>query len=103
VPSDAITPFGLKICHMAEYSPPDMAAVKKLPCDYERRVLHQEDFAELYLPQWSNALCKKRKHPDVLGVGAYDNGKLIGLAGCSADCRMINKTAAGFHWRLLLF
>ena len=23
---------------------------------------------------------------DVLGVGAYDNGKLVGLAGCSADC-----------------
>ena len=21
-----------------------------------------------------------------MGVGAYDNGKLIGLAGCSADC-----------------
>ena len=26
---------------------------------------------------------------DVLGVGAYDNGKLIGLAGCSADCEMM--------------
>ena len=23
---------------------------------------------------------------DVLGVGAYDGGRLIGLAGCSADC-----------------
>ena len=22
----------------------------------------------------------------MLGVGAYDDGKLIGLAGCSADC-----------------
>ena len=22
----------------------------------------------------------------MLGVGAYDNGKLVGLAGCSADC-----------------
>ena len=26
---------------------------------------------------------------DVLAVGAYDNGKLIGLAGCSADCEMM--------------
>ena len=29
---------------------------------------------------------EKRKHLDVLGVGAYDGDKLIGLAGCSADC-----------------
>ena len=25
----------------------------------------------------------------MLGVGAYDDGKLIGLAGCSADCEMM--------------
>ncbi len=23
---------------------------------------------------------------DILGVGAYEGGRLIGLAGCSADC-----------------
>lgn len=40
----------------------------------------------MYLPQWSNALCEKRKNLDVLGVGAYEDGKLVGLAGCSADC-----------------
>ena len=50
------------------------------------RVLCREDFSELYLPEWSNALCEKRKELDVLGVGAYDNGRLVGLAGCSADC-----------------
>jgi GNAT superfamily N-acetyltransferase len=83
---ELLSPFGQKICFMAEYFLPDVAAVKALPCDYELRILHQEDFAELYLPQWSNALCEKRKHLDVLGVGAYDDGKLIGLAGCSADC-----------------
>lgn len=48
--------------------------------------MYQEDFAELYTDEWSNALCKERKDKDVLAVGAYDNGKLIGLAGCSADC-----------------
>ena len=25
----------------------------------------------------------------MLAIGAYDNGKLIGLAGCSADCEMM--------------
>ena len=86
---DMLRPFNQKICFMAEYFLPDVDAVKELPCDYELRVLHQEDFGELYLPQWSNALCETRKHLDVLGVGAYDSGKLIGLAGCSADCEMM--------------
>ena len=86
---EMLRPYGQKICFMAEYFLPDVDAVKELPCDYELRVLHQEDFTSLYLPQWSNALCEDRKHLDVLGVGAYDNGKLIGLAGCSADCEMM--------------
>ena len=83
---ELLAPYGLKTCFMAEYFLPDVDALKELPCPYELRILHQEDFNDLYLPQWSNALCEKRKELDVLGVGAYDNGKLIGLAGCSADC-----------------
>ncbi len=86
---ELLRPFGQKICFMAEYFLPDVDALRELPCDYELRVLYQQDFASLYLPQWSNALCEKRKQLDVLGVGAYDNGKLIGLAGCSADCEQM--------------
>ena len=71
---------------MAEYFLPDMSSLRPLDCPYELRILEQKDFADLYLPQWSNALCEGRKHLDVLGVGAYDNGRLIALAGCSADC-----------------
>ena len=56
---------------------------------YEIRLLTQPDFADLYLPEWSNALCEKRKHLDVLCVGAYDGDKLVGLAGCSADCEQM--------------
>lgn len=83
---EIVKPCGLRVCFMAEYFLPDVTKVTPQPCDYELRVLHQRDFAELYRPEWSNALCEKRKELDVLGVGAYDNGKLIGLAGCSADC-----------------
>ncbi len=66
---------------------PDIGAVfsAELSCPYETRVLHPEDFTDLYVPVWSNALCEARKELDMLGVGAYDGGKLIGLAGCSAD------------------
>ena len=84
--SQILEPHGLKICFMAEYYLPDLAQLKAQPCDYELRVLHQQDFGELYTAQWSNALCEKRKELDVLAVGAYDGEKLIGLAGCSADC-----------------
>ena len=83
---ELLQPHGQKVCFMAEYFLPDMDQLRPLPCPYELRVLHQEDFRDLYTPDWSDALCEKRKELDVLGVGAYHNGKLIGLAGCSADC-----------------
>ena len=83
---EIVKPYGLRVCFMAEYFLPDVTKISPQPCDFELRVLRQPDFAALYTPEWSNALCEKRKELDVLGVGAYDNGKLIGLAGCSADC-----------------
>ena len=84
--NDRLTEKGYRVCFMAEYYLPDVDRIPELSCGYELRVLTQEDFSELYLPEWSNALCKERKHLDVLGIGAYEQGKLVGLAGCSADC-----------------
>ena len=84
--NDALIKKGQKICFMAEYFLPDTDVLRPLECPYEIRTLTKEDFASLYLPEWSNALCKERSHLDVLGVGAYDDGRLVGLAGCSADC-----------------
>lgn len=71
---------------MAEYYLPDVDKLQQIPCEYEMRILEAPDFANLYRPEWSNALYEDRKELDVLGVGAYDRDKLIGLAGCSADC-----------------
>ncbi|WP_440895446.1 GNAT family N-acetyltransferase [Amphibacillus sp. Q70] len=71
---------------MAEYLLPDITELKEKDCLYDLKVLEQENFGDLYHDNWSNALCEKRKHLDVLGVGAYDKEKLIGLAACSADC-----------------
>ncbi|WP_455716014.1 GNAT family N-acetyltransferase [Anaerosporobacter sp.] len=84
--NDALQEHNLRICFMAEYFLPDMDRLEELPCEYETRVLTQKDFTDLYISEWSNALCKDRKELDVLGVGAYDNDVLIGLAACSADC-----------------
>lgn len=84
--NDAFQSYGAKICFMAEYFLPDMRVLHALPCDFELKVLTKKDFADLYNGQWNNALCKERKQLDVLGIGAFDNGNLIGLAACSADC-----------------
>ena len=64
---------------------PEAVYAAELTCAYETRILHPEDFADLYKPEWDNALCSDRKELDMLGVGAYDGDRLIGLAGCSAD------------------
>lgn len=82
----ALVQKGYQICFMAEYFLPDVKALKELPCKYELRILESKDFEKLYVPEWSNALCEDRRQLDVLGVGAYDGDRLIGLAGCSADC-----------------
>ena len=87
-----LEPFGQTVCFMAEYYLPDLGRLAKLPCRYEIRLLEKADLEELYLPEWSNALCRDRKKLDVMGVGAYDDGKLIGLSGCSAD--------AGEMWQI---
>ena len=84
--NDAFQRDGYRVCFLSEFFLPDVNVLKALPCRYELRVLTAEDFKELYKKEWSNALCEERKELDVLGVGAYDEGKLVGLAGCSADC-----------------
>ncbi|MCH5296283.1 MAG: GNAT family N-acetyltransferase [Ruminococcus sp.] len=78
--------FNFRVCHMAEYFLPDVEKLKALPCNYETRVLHSTDLIDVYSPSWSNALTSKNSEHDVLGVGAYKDGKLIGLAACSDDC-----------------
>ncbi len=84
--NEALAPFGLAACYIAEYFLPDVTALRLMECPYPLRLLGPADFAGLYLPAWSNALCEKRRELDMLAVGAYDGDRLIGLAGMSADC-----------------
>lgn len=83
---ERMSEYGQSVCFMAEYFLPDMNKLRRLECGYEIKVLEKDDFSHLYLTEWGNALCEKRKELDVLCAGAYDRGKLVGLAGCSADC-----------------
>ena len=84
--NDAFQKEGFRICFMAEYFLPDVQILHALHCNYELKLLTSLDFTDLYTEQWSNALCESRKELDILGVGAYHNGNLVGLAACSADC-----------------
>jgi len=84
--NDAMQKENLRVCFMAEYFLPDVESLRALDCPYELKVLYPGDFDTLYTDTWGNALCKKRRELDVLGIGAYDGEKLVGLAGCSADC-----------------
>lgn len=86
---EKLAEFGYKTCFMAEYFLPDITQLQAIECAYELRVLYPEDFSKFYKPKWANALCKDRKELDVLAVGAFDKGKLIGLAGASKDCEMM--------------
>jgi hypothetical protein len=54
---------------------------------FENEELHQ--FYETKM--FPNALCTKYipKRPDVLAVAAYDEDKIIGMAGCSADTSLL--------------
>lgn len=83
---NALRPMGYDICFMAEYWLPDLDVLKPIGCAYDLRILTPGDFVNLYRPEWSNALCEKRKQLDILGVGAYDGEELVGFAGCSMDC-----------------
>lgn len=82
---ERLSPSGGKTCFQAEYFLPRLDRLRALECPYPLRVIEKEEFAPLYLPEWHNALCEKRKELDVLGVGAFDGDKMIGMAGCSAD------------------
>lgn len=84
--NEALQQFDLKVCFMAEYFLPDVTQLKELKCSYDIKILHQEDFADLYTGEWDNALSHERRELDILGAGAYAQGRLVGLAGCSADC-----------------
>ena len=48
--NDALMEKGQKICFMAEYFLPVMNVLRPLACCYELRILTQEDFVYLYLP-----------------------------------------------------
>ncbi|MCL2372553.1 MAG: GNAT family N-acetyltransferase [Defluviitaleaceae bacterium] len=73
-------------CKQLQYWLPDANALKPQPCNYRLQLLENKNLAGLYGPEWSNALSETRPQLDMLGVGAYDGNRLVGLAGCSADC-----------------
>ncbi len=86
--NELLAPYGIQARFQAEFFLPDEKTVFSVSpaCAYDLRILGPDDFRDLYIPAWSNALCKERPQLDVLGVGAFDGDELVGFAACSADC-----------------
>ena len=86
--NDELKKHGNKISFNAQRFLPDIDVIKPISCEYEIKILYPDDFAYLYdIPEWKNAIGSgKRRHLDMLAVGAFDGQKLIGLAGCEACC-----------------
>lgn len=84
--AEILKPWNAGPAWLGEYFLPDPDLIPDLPCPFPTKLLTPPDFTELYRPEWGNALVEARKELDMLGVGAYDGGKLIGFAACSADC-----------------
>lgn len=82
---NALKPLGYEIAYMGQDYLPRVELLKEMPCPFETRVLEKGEFEHLYTDDFSNALCEKRKHLDILSVAAFDGGREIALAGCSTD------------------
>lgn len=83
---EKLKPFDLNICFMPEYFLPDTNILKPIECGYELKVLNPDKFCGLYNKEFANAINERRKEDDRLAVVAFDNGRVVGMAGCSEDC-----------------
>lgn len=84
--NDMLVPYNMRVCFMAEYFLPDIDRLKVLECGYDIKIIEKSELADLYKEEWSNALSFDNHEKDMLAVGAFENDRLVGLAGCSADC-----------------
>ena len=83
-----LAPFGAGLSFAVSSFLPDPEEIGRFSgtSPFRMRILGPEDFAYLYRPEWSDALCEKRRELDRIGAGAYDGDVLVGLAGASQDC-----------------
>lgn len=88
--ANILLPYGMETGLAREGFLPDLDILRPLSCSYPMKILTPSEFAHFYTDPWTrNALCHDYRHLDVLAIGAYDGNRLIGLAGCSADCAVM--------------
>lgn len=86
---EKMAPYSQKTCFMALYFLPDVNKLGKSSCKYNLKILNKQELANIPISEFSNALTENNRDVDILGIGAYDNDKLIGLAACSVDCDLM--------------
>lgn len=68
-----------------------LGEAREIAGNWPLKWFEQTDIPSLYSPQFPNALCERflPERPDMLAVAATDHGKIIGLAGCTADTPLL--------------
>ncbi len=82
---ELLLPQGIRVEALSGFFLPCLEGRRIPESPLEIRILEPPDFAWLYRPEWSNALCARRRELDRLCVGAYAGETLVALAGASAD------------------
>lgn len=85
--TERFAPYHAKPFFMAEYFLPTGSPTPAPSCAADVQILGKDALLPLHgNPVWSMALSDSHPERDILGVGAFVDGTLVGLAGCSADC-----------------
>ena len=87
---DIVSPFGFRLCSAHPFYLPGSVEIEADPLDGKRDyeiVKYDREAIEQFRgnDRFSNAYSFEEKAPDMLGVGAVLDGKIIGMAGASAD------------------
>jgi|GEM_PF-226727 len=88
--NDLLRPYKKKMAYMTQFFLPDPQAHVLTNSDLDIRVFEGEAIRSLYKDQsFTMALEYKLEgdKKDVLAIGAYKHGRLVGLAGASSDCQ----------------
>ena len=89
--SEKLAPFGYKVCELTRYYLFRDYDTNHLCLDvsYDIRLLDSDDLDAIDHAAWPHAVCDATYRPTRMAAGAYIDGELVGIAGCTGDCDML--------------
>ena len=89
--SEKLAPFGYKVCELTRYYLFRDYDTNHLCPDvnYDIRLLDSDDLDAIDHAKWPHAVCDDPDRSTCMAAGAYIDGELVGIAGCTGDCDML--------------